>query len=118
MSARGLRFPFLLLLVATPCFVHADRTWAEDSAATDPPAPKTTDTGFKSASTDRGSVTLHLFSYVRYLNQDRLDATFMDSFGDTTIRVSQSPRAGDGSRASIADRERVGSTRRLVAHYS
>ena len=37
------------------------------------------------ASNDRGSVTFRLFTYIRYLNQDHLDAISSDSFGDTAL---------------------------------
>ncbi len=40
--------------------------------------------GFKVASTDKGELSIRVFTYVRYLNQKGLDATYTDSFGKTT----------------------------------
>lgn len=39
--------------------------------------------GFKVADTEHGDLNFRLFTYVRYLNQMRLDETFTDSFGVT-----------------------------------
>jgi hypothetical protein len=40
--------------------------------------------GFTIADTDQGSVNFRLFTYLRYLNQKRLDPTSTDAFGNTT----------------------------------
>jgi hypothetical protein len=40
--------------------------------------------GFKLASTDKGDLSLRIYTYVRYLNQLGLDETYTDAFGNTT----------------------------------
>jgi len=40
--------------------------------------------GFKVTSTAKGDLNIRIFAYVRYLNQNGLDATYTDSFGKTT----------------------------------
>jgi hypothetical protein len=46
--------------------------------------PSGTSPGFKLVSSDLGTVTMRLMTYIRYLNQDRLGATYTDSFGSTS----------------------------------
>lgn len=46
--------------------------------------------GFKIADGEQGAVSVRVFTYVRYLNQEDLDPTFTDSFGNTrTIQRRQ-----------------------------
>jgi hypothetical protein len=45
----------------------------------------TENSGFKIAETDKGSMRIRIFSYIRYLNQLNLDTTYIDSFGDTSL---------------------------------
>jgi hypothetical protein len=40
--------------------------------------------GFRLATTDKGTLNLRVYTYLRYLNQMGLDPTNTDSFGDTT----------------------------------
>jgi len=40
--------------------------------------------GFKVARTDKGDLSLRIYTYVRYLNQQGLDETYTDSFGSTS----------------------------------
>ena len=65
----------------------------------DSPAPFGTyepNTGFKVASTDKGELSLRIYTYIRYLNQTGLDDTYTDSFGkrapSTSGRTSSSRR--------------------------
>jgi hypothetical protein len=39
--------------------------------------------GFKVADTEHGNLNIRVFTYVRYLNQSRLDDTYTDAFGQT-----------------------------------
>lgn len=66
---------------------------ATASAQSDPPPPTTpvlTPAGFKLADTSQGDLNFKLMTYVRYLNQQGLDETFTDAFGNVkTIRRRQ-----------------------------
>ena len=52
----------------------ADRQWFGTS---------TPGRGLKVADTEKGDLNIRLYTYVRYLNQRALDATYTDSFGNT-----------------------------------
>ena len=61
---------------------------AEFSLGTKPPGQGfgtyTPGRGLKVADTGKGDLNIRLYTYVRYLNQRALDATYTDSFGNTT----------------------------------
>jgi hypothetical protein len=44
----------------------------------------TPSTGFRLVNTDKGTVNLKIFTYLRYLNQLGLDSTYTNSFGTTS----------------------------------
>ncbi len=45
----------------------------------------TPNAGFKLIETEKGDVSLSIFSYIRYLNQNGLDTSYTDSFGNTSL---------------------------------
>ena len=73
-----------LPLAALMCLVPVSRVHAEENPEPSPADRDGTSSGFLLASTDKGTVTMKLMSYVRYLNQDRLDASYTDDFGNTS----------------------------------
>jgi hypothetical protein len=87
-----------IMLVSTKAFVclvvqfllfsiTAARAQSADSSAnggTEQDGAYTPGSGFKLVSTDQGEVRFRVYSYVRYLNQLGLDATYTDAFGNTT----------------------------------
>lgn len=52
----------------------ADETWFGEYTPTQ---------GFKLADTEHGDLSLRVYTYLRYLNETGIDATYTDSFGDT-----------------------------------
>ena len=84
MRKRAYVLLFALPLAALMCLVPASGVRAEENPEPGPANRSGTSNGFQLASTDKGTVTMKLLSYVRYLNQDRLDATYTDTFGNTS----------------------------------
>ena len=77
------RIGMVLVTVAVLGFAQVGSVRADESA----PAPigrYTPQGGFALANTEQGTLNLRLFTYIRYLNQQRLDASYTDSFGQTT----------------------------------
>jgi hypothetical protein len=70
------RVVFMIALCAAPPSVAA--------AAADAPQPGGGGSGFRLVTTDQGTVTLRLLSYLRFLDQTSLDPTYTDSFGSTS----------------------------------
>jgi hypothetical protein len=66
---------------------------ADNSAAQEEPykwGAYTPNLGYKVANTDRGDLSISLYSYARYLNQLGLDATYTDAFGNVkTVQQRQ-----------------------------
>jgi len=61
-----------------------------DTASVSKPGFYKPGTGFGVANTDKGSLNIRLYGYIRYLNQTALDETFTDSFGNvSTIQPRQ-----------------------------
>lgn len=85
--ARSIRRAAVLAPAFIASFLLAASAAAQPAPADDPPSPPprryTPTEGFKVADTDRGDMSIRLFTYFRYLNELGIDATFTDSFGDT-----------------------------------
>ena len=78
------RFAILPLLAAALCSAYPGTARAAEGAGSDAGAPRSKGKGFQIVSNEEGSVSLHLYTYVRYLSQNNLDSTFTDAFGNTT----------------------------------
>jgi hypothetical protein len=66
-------------LAAVLCLLHARAGSGAGTAPSD-----ATGTGLPLVSNDKGSATLRLFTYIRYINQERLDLSYTDAFGNTS----------------------------------
>jgi hypothetical protein len=73
-----------MVLLLGGCSVISVVRAQENDAATTSFGVYEPGSGFKIAKTDQGEVNFRIFTYVRYLNQQGLDATSTDSFGKTT----------------------------------
>lgn len=95
-------FPIIVLLNNSLTFArlsinnlklkHRDKqeTYKLNTSDTDSDSAKkfgkyTPNAGFKILETENGDVNFSIFSYIRYLNQNGLDATYTNSFGDTSL---------------------------------
>ena len=82
---RGRKLTTLVSLAVILPALHA-RAFAQ-SGNSSPNAPigrYTATEGFRIADTDRGTMNLRVFTYVRYLNELATDPTYTDSFGRTS----------------------------------
>ena len=83
---RMRRYAALALpLTALMCILHASPVSAAESDTTSAAHSSGVSPGFRLMDSEQGSVTFRLMTYVRYLNQDRLDPTYTDTFGQTSL---------------------------------
>ncbi len=82
---RGLDGPFTIASIALAMTFTANVALAQgDIDSTGTYGSYIPNAGFKVASTDKGDLSIRVYTYVRYLNQNGLDATYTDSFGKTS----------------------------------
>jgi hypothetical protein len=74
---------FALLLAGASSAQEVAQPAPSDTASASTPGFYKPGTGFGIANTDKGSLNIRLYGYIRYLNQKGLDPTFTDSFGNT-----------------------------------
>ena len=114
--ARHVKTIAAMVFVATTAIMLRSRDVSADVAdSTGQFGSYTTNVGTKLANTDKGDVNLRLYAYFRYLNQNGLDPTYTDAFGNTTelqrrpcLRAGWAGR-GRGRRAGRG-RTRAGSS--------
>lgn len=83
MRLSGIRLAIALPLAAALSIAHASGGWAAESAGGAPRSDGMSP-GLPLVRNDLGTATLKLFTYIRYINQQRLDETYTDSFGQTS----------------------------------
>ncbi len=84
MKVVGIRLIFASVLTALLCFASPGTARSDGDTAADSIGRYNPRGGFQLASTEQGTVNLRLFSYLRYLNSQRLEPTYTDAFGNTT----------------------------------
>ena len=72
----------ILSLLTASCLFHAHAAWSAEGVG---PTPEGMSPGLPLIRDELGTATLKLFTYVRYINQQRLDETYTDSFGQTSF---------------------------------
>ncbi len=85
-SKRILLFPFILSLTLLASAQETEGPNKESAVAgeTEHFGSYKPNVGFKLVNTEYGDVNFKIFTYVRYLNQQGLNATYTDSFGQTS----------------------------------
>jgi len=72
------------ILALAMSIMALDSAWAEAGNDAEQPDSYTPNRGFRLAESDKGTLNLRIFAYIRYLNQLGLDSTYTDAFGNTS----------------------------------